>query len=166
MAQTSYSTTMVKAFAGMLADTGGNDVASAVQSEASLEVPFGGFVAFGASDGAAILPAASSAKLLGCLVHDHTYEPGTNMGTVGVKPKNMLSVLRKGRIWVTPETAVAPGDRLHVRYAAGAGGSQLGACRNAAVASETLDCTTQGVFLTTASAGQLAILEIDMTNEP
>lgn len=173
MAQTSYAE-MAAAFAGMLADAGIVKYAETmVQAEASAEVPFGIVVVMNTAptaDGTpakAKLPAASTDKLWGIVLHSHSYDTRTELGTTGLKPKTLLSALRKGRVWVTVETAVAVGDRGHVRYAAGAGGTQLGALRNAAVGSETIDATTQIVFVTAQTvAGGLAVAEVDFTNKP
>jgi len=167
MAQTSYPLVPPVAFAGMLDALAHKFAESRAQAESSAEVPFGVAVAEGADETKAILPAASTAKVIGLVIHSHTYAPSYELGTVGIKPKCMLSVLRKGRIWVVVEEAVVPGDRLFVRYASGAGGTQLGGIRKSAVTSETIDCTGMGIFRTTqATVGGLAILEVDFSNEP
>jgi hypothetical protein len=166
MSQTSYATNMTRGYAGMRADAGPKDVASFVSEEASAEIPFGVVVAFGASEGLCELPDASTDVLCGVVLAEQTFEVGNELGTTGVKPKLPVSVLRKGRVLVRCEDAVTPGQRLFVRYASGAGGTQLGSCRRSAVASETIDATTQGVFLTSASAGGLAVLEVDFTAKP
>jgi hypothetical protein len=164
MSQTSYSNTMTAAFAGMLADTSDNDIFGALQAEASSEIPFGVMVCKGTGDNDAKLPAASTAKLFGVLVHSHNYEPRIDLGTVGVKPGATLNVLNRGRIHVVVEENVTREDRAYVRYAAGAGGTQLGAFRKSAVVDETIDATAKCKFVTSASAGQLAIVEVDMLN--
>lgn len=164
MSQTSYSYTMSAAFAGMLADVGDNDIFGAVQAESSLEIPFGVMVCKGSGDNDAKLPAASTAKLLGVLVHSHNYEPRLDLGTTGVKPGAMLNILNRGRIYVTVEEAVTKEDRAYVRYAAGAGGTQLGAFRKSAVTDETIDVTKKCKFVTSASSGGLAVVEVDMLN--
>lgn len=168
MAQTDVTTKFALGVPGMPYDTP-LDVISRVQAETSLEVPFGVFVclvAGAANDNSAKLPAAVGAKLLGLVMFVNEYDP-SEIGTVGLKRYSVLNVGTKGRFWVISETDVADGDRLHVRFVAGAGGSQLGAIRNAAVAGpETIDCTSQGVFRSTGVAGTPVILEIDMTNKP
>lgn len=165
MSQTSYTTTQPAAFAGLLYDVGPHDIITRITEETVLEVPFGVVVAFGGADNQCELPDATTDKCLGIVVHSHDYDASA-LGTVGVKPKNLLQVLRKGRIWVLAENGVAPGDRGFVRAVAGAGGTQLGAIRQAAVGGETIDATTQIVFVTTALAGGLAVVEVDFTNKP
>jgi hypothetical protein len=167
MPQTSITTRFDLGVPGMPVDTPIDNI-SRVQGESSLEMPFGVFtclVAGVANDNSAKLPAAVGAKLLGLVMFSNEYDP-SEIGTVGLKPKSELNIGTKGRFWVISETNVANGDRLFVRFAAGAGGTQLGAIRNAAVTDETIDCTAQGVFRSTGNAGTPVILEIDMTNKP
>jgi hypothetical protein len=169
MSQTAYTDTMTAAFAGMLADNGPKDVDSAVNGEASAEMPFGVCAAFDTLDNECDLPAASTDRLRGLVIASQAYDPtGTtgNIGTSGVKADHQVSLLRKGRMWVISEQDVVPGDRLFVRYASGAGGTQLGGLRKAAVADETIDATSQGVFLSTGVAGVPVLLEVDFTNKP
>lgn len=168
MSQTSISTKQAVAYPGMLADLGNKYTESMVSEEASAEIPFGVCVAQGVADSQCELPDASGDKLVGMVQHSHAYAKGDGgeLGTTGLKPKACVNVLRKGRMYVVAETTIAAGDRLFVRYAAGAGGTQLGALRNAAVASETIDATAQGVFRTGGVAGTLVVLEVDFTNKP
>lgn len=168
MSQTDYSLTMAAAFAGMIADDGPTDIASALSEEASAEIPFGVFVAKGAVERTCELPDASTDLLEGVVVASQRYEPGVggNIGTTGIKPKGPVNVMRSGRVYVKVEEAVVVGDRPHVRYASGAGGTQLGGVRKSAVSMETIDASTQGVFRTAAGAGGFAVLELDMTAKP
>lgn len=171
MSQTTIAEAMGAALPGQLADLSPHTVESFV-SEDALDMPMGAVaVAQGTADNGAILPAASNAKLVGILMHSHQYskDPNGDLGIVtpfGLHKYAVLNVLRKGRIYVIAEEDVSPGDPLFVRYAAGAGGSQLGAFRRATVSSEMIDLTKVGVFRSTTSAGGLAILEVDFTNKP
>jgi hypothetical protein len=163
MSQTSYSTYFAAAIAGMLADTYRlGDYLHAKQAEASAEIPFGVMVAKGTNEKMGILPAAANAVLKGVLLHQHIYE-ARDLGTVGLKPGPMMNLVNKGRIWVITETSVTDGQRAFIRYAAGSGGSQLGAFRNAAVTNETIDLTGRARFVGDHTSG-LAIVEIDMLN--
>lgn len=170
--QTSYAE-MAPAFAGMLADaTKVKHADTFVQGEAAAEIPFGVAVAIETSPGTDGTPGKATLvnnvadKVAGIVLHSHAYDKRTELGTTGLKPKTTMAVLRKGRVWVRPETAVVDGDRGYVRAVAGAGGTQLGALRNAAVGGETIDSTGQIVFRSTAAAGGLAIAEVDFTNKP
>lgn len=161
MAQTTYAD-MTSGFAGMRADNGDYDAVTRLNSEASLEIPFGVIVAEGSGDQDAILPAADTAVLVGAVMAN--YRAAEDIGTTGLKADTLFPVMRKGRILVTVEENVVKGDRLYVRYAAGSGGTQLGACRASAVIGETIDASSKGVYLTAASSGGLAVLEVDFTN--
>lgn len=172
MSQTSYALNLTASFAGMLADgSTAHQVETRINAEASAEIPFGTFVVTGGSvgDAGAVLPSAGTTKLvLGPVVHSHAYSKGDNgeLGTSGLKPKTVMNVLVRGRIWVLTETSVAVGDPVFVRYASGAGGTVLGRVRNATVSSEMIDLTTKARFITSAtvtSTPVLACIEVDMT---
>lgn len=166
--QTSYGTSMTAAIEGALADNGPHDVVTRYNEEASAKIPFGRGVKFGANDNGALLPAAETDKVVGIVLHTDQYTTGSDgeLTSTGLIPDAMMSVLRKGRVWVTAEDGCAPGDRLWVRCTAGGAGEVVGGLNNADEGTETIDCTAQGVWLTTAAAGELAILEVDFTNKP
>lgn len=163
--QTSYGTNLAVAFEGMKADSGACDVWSMVNNEASAELAFGHAVCFEGStdDQGALSPDALTDKLAGILLHSHAYSnsPTGELGTSGLKPGAKLSVMRKGRVWAVAANGCAVGDRLHVRVLGGTEGE----LRSAADGVNTIDATTQGVWLTTATAGNLAVLEVDFSNE-
>lgn len=73
---------------------------------------------------------------------------------------SMLSVLRSGYIFVVVEEAVVKGDQPYVRYAAGAGGTQLGAFRKSADTSSAA-ALPKARYETTAALGALAIVKLD-----
>lgn len=152
------------AFAGMKVDMMNDDARSFVSGESSDEIPFGVMIAQGTADDQGELPDGSGDELVGVLLHSHAYARTTELGTTGLKPKASMSVLNKGRVWVICENGCVPGDEVHVRYATGAGGTQLGAFRSATVSSETIDVSEKCRWLTTATSGNLAVLEIDMSN--
>lgn len=159
--QTAYSAVMPVAFAGMLADNGYTDKKSFSQAEATAEVPFGVMVAQGNTATKAILPVNAASRLVGVVVHAHDYVPNIQLGTTGIKPKNMMSVLNRGRIWVVVEEAVAVGDACFVRHTAGAGGTQKGAFRNDADTATAI--SVPGAKFITASAGAgIVQVELDM----
>jgi hypothetical protein len=165
--QTSYGTTMPAAFSGQLADNSANECI-AMYNGAAAEIAFGRAVKFGAADYEAILPSAETDKIVGIVVHSHAYTKGftgAELGSTGVVENGNLTVLRKGRIWVIAEDAVTRGDRLWVRAVAGGDPEFLGGLLNADDSTDTIDCTNQGVWLTSASAGGLALLEVDFTGD-
>ncbi len=163
--QTTYNDAMAVGFAGQL--LAGSPVAM-INNEASAEMPFGVAVAFegGSDDKGALLPDSISVDVIaGILVHTHSYHKPEQLGDSGVKPGQMLNVLRRGRLLAVCEDGCTPGARLHVRAVAG-GGEQEGALLASPDGTDTIDCGNQGVWLTTASAGGLAELEVDFTAAP
>ena len=189
--QTSVAAAPAIAFAGMLADDAENDTITMVNQEStgsgsqssstlSTSMPFGVAVVFmtssPVSDLSALFPHATTDLPAGITVHKHNYErqwlltDGTLAGELdarGVVTGISLTVLRRGRIWVSPPMSVTPGQRLYVRAVAnGAISYQLGSCENAADASNMIACTTLGQWLTSCSTNGFAKLEVDFTVKP
>lgn len=161
MSQTVITTTMSAGFAGQL-DGMDHDIATGIQAEASAEMPFGaGVVRASGGDDNVKLPSAVTDNVRGVISHSHVYDKDQQLGTVGVKPKNLVNVVRRGRIRVKVEEAVVPGDRAYLRYA---GSGDKGAWRKSAVPGETIDCTAEAEFQTTAGVNGFAILDVDFTN--
>lgn len=174
--QTTYSDTPEAAFAGQLIY--GDLIVPMTNDEASAEIAFGLAVVLDpsspATDQSATLPTAETNKVWGIVLHSNAYDrtytladgsTGGELGTTGLMPGAVMNVLRKGRVWVTAQTAVTPGDRLWVRAVA-TGDEVLGGLEDADDGTDMIDCTSQGVWCTTAAAGDLAILEVDFTNKP
>lgn len=74
--------------------------------------------------------------------------------------QSIINVQCEGRIWVSVEEAVTAGDQPYVRYAAGAGGSQLGAFRKSADTASAA-AVPNAKFLTDGLAGGLAVMQFD-----
>jgi len=173
--QTSVPVAPAVAFAGMLADANPMSSFTLRNSEASASMPFGAIVAFKTSSPASaedsILPAASTAKIAGVIIHRHNYErtftlpDGTTVGeldSTGLVVGIPFSCLRAGRIYVTCEDGCNVGDRLFIRYA----GGTLGAARSTDAGGSTcIDATNMGQWLSVATAGQVALLEVDFRNK-
>jgi hypothetical protein len=176
--QTSYSNFPATAFAGMLADDAENDLITGFNADTA-NMPFGVGLMFEYSptyNTDMTLPTAAhgAALMSGILVHSHAHErqyylsDGTLAGDLtgsALVPGAKLDVLRKGRVWVTVVQTVAVGDRLFVATSSdGTVYTAAGQIGNADVSSNTADCTRLGVFITAATAGGLAILEVDFVN--
>lgn len=164
--QTSISETPTVAIAGALVDlNGNNDVKTYVSEEASAEIPFGVMLKQGSADNGCLLiaDAGDVAEFIGVAVHSNAYNKDNELGDTGVKPDVAIGVLQKGTIWVEVEEAVTPLSTVRVRMVA-TGDEVFGAFRD--TADDTTDCANIGQFaryLTSASAGGLAQLQIDMT---
>lgn len=168
--QTSYAE-MPVAFAGMKADASDDQVDSYAQGEASAEIPFGVMVCQGTAGGTsgtpdkAILPVDANSVPVGVVVHSHDYDSRTELGTTGLKPKTMLSVMRRGRIWVQVEDAVTVNAPAFYRYTSdGGSNTQVGKFRSDADSAKALK-VRGAIYKTAASAGGFAILELDMLTE-
>ena len=82
-----------------------------------------------------------------------------------VTASRVADIMRKGKVYVVCENGCVPGNRLFVRAVA-AGAEIEGALRSAADSTDCIDSSNQGVWLSTAAAGALAILEVDFTASP
>jgi len=114
----------------------------------------------GKARNAARLPAAaadiSKPAALGIVPWDQSREGGVDWPALRPTP-----VLRRGRIWVTAEGAVTRWTVPFVRYATGAGGTELGSFRGDADTATAATCPW-ALFLTDATAGQLVLVEISL----
>ena len=158
MPQLTYTFEMQPAFAGMKAESVEDTVRSYVNEGAA--APFGVVFVQGSSDEAAALPSAASQFALGVAHHTHAYAHQGLAGDLGIDTQCMANVMRKGTVWVKVETAVAPGDPAFYRHTA-PGVEQLGALRNDADVANA-DALGDSKFLTTAGAGELALLEVNL----
>lgn len=171
--QTSVSDAPSTAFAGLLVGTG-HTIHPMKNAEASAEIAFGRGVVFksgATTDQDAVLPAAESDKFAGVVVksdvYDRTYtlsdgSTAGELGTTGLKPGAMMNVLRRGQVWAVCEDGCAPGDKLWVRGVAAGDPEFLGGLNNADDGTDMIDATAVGTWLTTASAGGLAILSLNL----
>lgn len=138
------------------------DIAAFFSEENSAEIPFGTAVKRGTAYNGALQPTAESDVIIGFVVRDHAYAEG-ELGATGVKPAAPLSVMRRGRMWVQCDSGCTAGDALWVRAVATTG-QRLGAPEDADDSTDTVSAITQGTWRTTASAGEVALLEFDFVN--
>lgn len=114
----------------------------------------------GKARNAAKLPAAaadvSKPGAMGIVPWDQSREGGSDWPALRPTP-----VLRRGRIWVTAESAVARWTVPFVRYATGPGGTELGSFRADADGTSAAQCPW-ALFLTDATAGALVLVEISL----
>lgn len=113
---------------------------------------------------AAKLPssAAEAARpgAMGVVMLDSTREGGVDWPALHPTP-----VVRRGRIWVLAESAIARWTHPFVRFAAGTGGTVLGGFRaDADVTSSAATAAqlTSAIALTDADIGGLFLLEIEL----
>lgn len=130
---------------------------------AAAAVPFGTLVCRRASpaDGQDVCanPAATAdvtARAYGVALRDETRKH-----TTGYETNDQVTFLRRGRVWVTVEDAVVGGAAAFVRFTVEAPDLQLGTFRSDADTDKAV-ALPGAVFRSSASAGGLAILEINL----
>ena len=136
-----YGFKLTVAQVGQLYDLTGNTIDSLT---ATADVPFGAPVEQGASDEVGSVLNALTDNFVGVAVFTQAVEnDGVRMG---YKAKERMSILRKGRIWVTVAANVTKEADAYV------------------TAAGTFNVTNTGIrigkFLTTTSNGGLAVLEL------
>lgn len=167
MSQLAYTINQAVGRVGAIADSAMvQDIESKIN--AAGPITFGCVVTKGASTDLIVHPDAAAEitdekVVRGIAVASHEMESQAGSDAPNYKTGSVVPVMRKGRIWVLSEDAVTEGTgTVNVRYAAGAGGTQLGALRGAAVASETAVLPKAKWKTSTTAVNQLAILEIDL----
>lgn len=168
--QTAFSNDPAIGYAGQVRKA--DSVSTMVSAEASANIQFGRAVAFKPSstdDRQATLPTNAGDVVAGIVVKSDQYgiypfgELDQTAGTGGLIPGAVLNVLRRGEILCVCEDGCTPGQRLWVRRTAAGDPEFLGGLNSADDSTDMIDCTSQGQWLTTASAGGLAWLSVDFT---
>lgn len=151
-----------------LDSTGNLVLATATANVSGNPIPFGrGVVRSASGDDLAVLPSATGFVFEGISVNrakgrikDNSVSPPIT-GDAEYKEDESFPVLRKGRIWVIPEDAVTPASDVYLRHTANGVTFVPGRWRTDADTAKG-DQITGARWLTTASAGQLAVLEINL----
>jgi len=125
--QSTYNTDPDVAFPGMALDNGPRDVVSFTNEEAADALLGGLMVVQGTEADDALLPAATGDDPLGIVMHNHSLDFDLADGEV-VAVDGLGAALKKGRIWVRVEEAIALGDDVYFRHTA-AGAEQAGEFR-------------------------------------
>ena len=114
----------------------------------------------GKARNAAKLPAAAAditkPAAMGIVMWDQSREGGSDWPALRPTP-----VMRRGRIWVLAEGALTRWTHPFIRYASGAGGTELGSFRGDADTATAAQCPWV-IVLTDATAGNLALVEISL----
>lgn len=152
-----------RGFEGQKSDARQSTIVTFIQGEASAEIGFGTAVAQGAAGvnggpDRAILMVNASSVVVGVLVHAHNYDRDIQLGLVGVRPQNLLNVMRKGQIFMKHEGAVTKGQPCFVRHSNGAGGTQRGVVRADADTATAVSTAALTFAETKASLGDGIVL--------
>lgn len=157
MAQTSVSNSITGAYVGGLADVC-DYTARAYRNNAGSAIAYGLAVAHDTGTGTSALalkvPDADDV-IVGVLIHSMFETPQAD----GLADDAIGNVLSKGRVWVTAENAVTPSSAVTVRYA---GGGTAGGFRGGSVVADETRTLSGARFLTSAGAGELVLLEINL----
>jgi len=165
----SVQTTMLTNFALAIAGMTRGDGYQTQTREAAVAVQNGLFVCQGSRDETCKLPtsAAEVAKGLGIaranVVNDPTF--GAASPGVAYQAGQSVECVFRGQVWVTVEEAVSPMDAVYVRFADGATYTQKGSFRKSAdtvSSAATAAAVTGARYLTTASAGALALVDLNL----
>lgn len=154
--QTTYLASPATAIEGMVADA--SRQTDIMSRAATVAIPAGRFCVR-AADGTCKLPTVTGDVTgagvgLGVSMYDAVAAPG------GYVQYDMVPIVHKGRVYVVVEEAVTEGDPVFVRFAAGAGGSNLGAFRKSADTA-TASQVPNAVYRSSASASGLAVVELN-----
>lgn len=107
MSQTAYDLVPAAAFAGMLADLTDHVIETLVADES--DIGFGLAVAQGDDDTSCELPDNTGDKIRGVSMHKHCETGQYETGEV-------VSLLRRGKIWVNVDATVTKGGDVYVKH--------------------------------------------------
>lgn len=159
--QTSYSTTVQIAVAGMIDSAfEARDIVSRV-ANASLAFGRGACIS-GTAGELADLPAAAGDVASGTFLGVVCYTPAAS--AAAIPAGSVASILRKGRAWVQVEEAVNDGDQAFCRITTHSGATP-GAFRKSAdtvSSAATATAVPSGYFRSATSGAGLALLEINL----
>lgn len=109
----------------------------------------------------------SGANVLGIarsnVVRDSSFPVPTTAGQYQIG--DSVEVIYRGLVWATVENAVAPGDPVYVRHTPRLANIQRGSFRNDADTAAYVDYAaliTGARFLTTATAGSIALVDLNL----
>lgn len=156
--QTAYALVPAVAVPGELGDSGFTDKITGIVANATLAV--GLLAVFHAGDGDQQVRApAATGEVTGANVRGiGIYEPNAQNAPRAVG--DMISLLKRGRIWVNVEEAITPLSPVFVRFAAGSFPT-LGAFRASADTASAVALPGAKYLSTQATIGGLALVEVN-----
>ena len=179
-AQGAYPLALTNGHEGLIADLQAY-VSRSYTNESSAVIPYGHAVIIDGSAtsglGAKLPAGASATDILGIAVDSNVFENGASTytatpsnktadGRIGYPDKQMVNVLSKGVIFVYTTDAVALGDAVRIYHtdsaSASSNGGYKGRFAKDAEAGKSFLVTAGARWLSAASAGSIALLEIDI----
>lgn len=169
MSQTTYLNEPTVPGAGVLGDSGDNDIVSRFSAAV---IPFGRMLSYDAAEGKVKLPAAAGdlafAALEGIAVATQAIEvqPTNTLGVAGINapayPATMaINVLKRGRIWVWTEQAVAKTDPVFVRHTV-SGNEVVGNFRKDIDTANATDLGDKAHWETETAAAGWALVDLNL----
>ena len=153
MSQTSYAIEAGRATAGMLGDTG-HDMYHVSRAAEDTAIGFGLGVIQGTDpETQAKLATATGGTFLGVTLHQHALQDESADGFV---EDEVMTVMRKGRVWVQTNEAVAAGDDVFFVYT----GADAGKFRNDLTNADQVSAGAE--FLAYDSGTGLALLSLNL----
>jgi len=179
-AQGAYPLSLTNGHEGLIADLQAY-VSRSYTNESSAVIPYGHAVIIDAAAtsglGAKLPAGASATDVLGIAVDSNVFENAASTytatpsnktadGRLGYPDKQMVNVLSKGVVWVYSTDAVALGDAVRIYHtdsaSAASNGGYKGRFAKDAEAGKSFLITAGARWLSAASAGSIALLEIDI----
>lgn len=179
-AQGAYPLSLTNGHEGLIADLQAY-VSRSYTNESSAVIPYGHAVIIDAHAssglGATLPTGATGTDILGIAVDSNVFENGASTytatpsnktadGRIGYPDKQMVNVLSKGVIFVYTTDAVALGDAVRIYHtdsaSASSNGGYKGRFAKDAEAGKSFLVTAGARWLSAASAGSIALLEIDI----
>lgn len=164
MSQTAYSINMSEGKNGSLADSGDNDILSVINPVGGVALPYGRLAVSNGTEGQAKLPTVATdittaANVRGVVLGQQNIESDAS-GDPEHPVGSVVSVLRKGRVYVKVEEAVTDGSDVYVRFAAG--GNGLGSFGDTAGAGPDRAILAGARYVKGAAANGLAIVDFNL----
>lgn len=163
MSQTTFTEAPAVAKAGMISESAYQDIISRA-NDAAIEMGLGVVVDDGATtpEHNCKVPAATGEITGGTFLGITVWDTGIESdGATGYEANSVVSILRRGRVWVEVEAAVAVGGAVFCRFVAD-GEEKLGAFRDDADTADAV-AVPGAVYLTAAGDGELALVELNPT---
>lgn len=139
-------------------------VNSKTSKEASASIPFGVMVKQGTLDDDILIMTAAVNKLAGVTCWAQDFARPSELDANGIRPGTTVGVVFIGPVLVVVEDAVTPSSSVRIRHTTGAGGTVIGSFRGTAEATHTIDATGFARYLTSAGAGGIAAVYVDLAN--
>ena len=179
-AQGAYPLSLTNGHEGLIADLQAY-VSRSYTNESGAVIPYGHAVIVDSAAtsglGAKLPAGAAATDILGIAVDSNVFENGASTytatpsnktadGRIGYPDKQMVNVLSKGVIFVYTTDAVALGDAVRIYHtdsaSASSNGGYKGRFAKDAEAGKSFLVTAGARWLSAASAGSIALLEIDI----